>query len=102
MSPISRCIAGSSVSAYPSHPVALIEVFYSTKAAIRPQQSIGQLGSLPTFAAAAHEINAKSEGEWRHCGTFLPFAAHASFVTSSGSNAQITDADLNTLLPTKS
>jgi 3-hydroxyisobutyrate dehydrogenase-like beta-hydroxyacid dehydrogenase len=27
------------------------------------------MGSLPTFAAAAHEINAKSEGERRHCGT---------------------------------
>ena len=48
---------------------------------MQPQRSFGMvtgsLGSLPTFAAAAHEINAKSEGEWRHCGTFLPFAAVA-------------------------
>jgi hypothetical protein len=28
------------------------------------------LGSLPTFAAAAHEISAKSEGERRQCGLF--------------------------------
>jgi Flp pilus assembly secretin CpaC len=26
------------------------------------------VGSLPTFAAAAHEISAKSEGERRQCG----------------------------------
>jgi hypothetical protein len=26
------------------------------------------LGSLPTFAAAAHEINLKLEGEWRLSG----------------------------------
>jgi hypothetical protein len=26
------------------------------------------LGSLPPFAAFAHETNAKPEGEWRQCG----------------------------------
>jgi hypothetical protein len=26
------------------------------------------LGSKPTFAAAAHEINLKLEGEWQFCG----------------------------------
>jgi hypothetical protein len=26
------------------------------------------LGSLPTFAAFAHETNVKPEGEWRECG----------------------------------
>jgi hypothetical protein len=30
------------------------------------------MGSLPTFAAAAHEINAKSESERRHCGLSRP------------------------------
>jgi hypothetical protein len=27
-----------------------------------------ELGSLPTFAAFAHETNVKPEGEWRQCG----------------------------------
>jgi hypothetical protein len=31
-------------------------------------QKVGSVGSLPTFAAAAHEINPKLEGEWRLCG----------------------------------
>ncbi|MFT6299832.1 MAG: hypothetical protein ACJAWC_003208 [Yoonia sp.] len=26
------------------------------------------MGSLPTFAAFAHETNVKPEGEWRQCG----------------------------------
>jgi hypothetical protein len=26
------------------------------------------MGSLPTFAAFAHETNVKLEGEWRQCG----------------------------------
>jgi hypothetical protein len=38
------------------------------------------MGSLPTFAAFAHETNVKLEGEWRQCGQsatvnlYLPIA----------------------------
>jgi hypothetical protein len=40
-------------------------------------------GSLPTFAAAAHEINLKLEGEWRLRGTKLAFAAAAPMAAFS-------------------
>ncbi|MEY8099775.1 hypothetical protein AB9F29_20620 [Falsihalocynthiibacter sp. S25ZX9] len=43
-------------------------------------QNIGSPGSLPTFAAFAHEINVKSEGERRLCGTKCEFAATAPMV----------------------
>jgi hypothetical protein len=36
------------------------------------------LGSLPTFAAFAHETNVKPEGEWRQCGQCRPLQLRLS------------------------
>ena len=42
------------------------------------------LGSLLTFAAFAHEINAKSEGERRHCGLTGPVRPQQNSRPNSG------------------
>jgi hypothetical protein len=40
---------------------------YSRYERTQHENPIHRLGSLPTFAAFAHETNVKPEGEWRQC-----------------------------------
>ena len=52
---------------------ALVKIRVSRLPTFAATQKIDISGSLPTFAAFTYEINAKSEGERRLCGTYLPF-----------------------------